>query len=238
MFQSKKGTFFLLLSVAFLLCCCSLFIKKPALSVFGIRSATSSPQRPTILLDAGHGGRDPGKVSVQGVLEKDINLAIVMKIKQLLANHPVNVILTRKEDKDLSTTDTNYKNSDLDNRIRLIQEASPVLAVSIHQNSYPDSSVIGAQCFYHKESEQSRQLASLLQQQIILTTSQTKIREIKNNESYYLLKYSPVTTAIVECGFLSSPEEEALLTNPDYQDKLAWAIHLGILQYLNSISSS
>ena len=190
MFQSKKGTFFLLLSVAFLLCCCSLFIKKPALSVFGIRSATSSPQPPTILLDAGHGGRDPGKVSVQGVLEKDINLAIVMKIKQLLANHPVNVILTRKEDKDLSTTDTNYKNSDLDNRIRLIQEASPVLAVSIHQNSYPDADVYGAQCFYPTESEAGKNLASIIQNQIITAylADMNKYTEntesVKNNKIY------------------------------------------------------
>ena len=124
--------------------------------------------------------------------------------------------------------------SDLKNRISLIEKHAPTLVVSIHQNSYPDPSVIGAQCFYHKESEESEKLATLLQNQIITNTRQTKIREIKNNESYYLLKYSPATTAIIECGFLSSPEEEKLLLSEAYQDQMAWAIHLGILQYLKT----
>ena len=219
--------------VFLLLCFFSLFIKEPILSVFQPQTSVADNQYPTIVLDAGHGGKDPGKVSEQGALEKDINLSIVLKVKQLLSGHPVNVILTREDDRDLSTRESDYKISDLENRIQLIQEYSPVLAVSIHQNSYPDASVIGAQCFYHQGSDSGKELASLLQNQIILTTSQSKIREIKNNESYYLLKYSPVTTAIVECGFLSSPTEEALLLSPEYQDQLAWAIHLGILQYLN-----
>ena len=234
MFQSKnKSLLSLLLMVFLLLCFFSLFLKEPSLSVFNSQTSDGREDFPTILLDAGHGGRDPGKVSEQGTLEKDLNLSITLKVKQLLDGHPVNVILTRQEDKDLSTTDSDYKISDLQNRVNLIQEHTPTLAVSIHQNSYPDPSVIGAQCFYHQGSDSGKELASLLQNQIILTTSQSKIREIKNNESYYLLKYSPVTTAIVECGFLSSPQEEALLLSEEYQDKIAWAIHLGILQYLN-----
>ena len=235
MFQSKNQSFFSLLVMIFLLLCFfSVFAAEPVLSVFGSRLVTSKESYPTILLDAGHGGKDPGKVSEQGTLEKDINLAITLKVKQLLSQHPVNVILTRDKDTDLSTSDTNHKVSDLENRIKLIREHSPVLAISIHQNSYPDPSVVGAQCFYHKESESGKELARLLQNQIVTSTAQTKIREIKNNESYYILKHSPVTTAIVECGFLSSPKEEALLLSSEYQDRMAFAIHLGILQFLNN----
>ena len=232
--QSSRFPFSLLLLTFLLLCCLSVYLSSPVLSVFNSGASGSSSSKPVIILDAGHGGRDPGKVSEGGTLEKDINLAIALKVNKLLSSHSVDVILTRDSDTDLATTDTGHKMSDLKNRIDLIKKHTPTLVVSIHQNSYPDPSVIGAQCFYHKESEASRTLATLLQEQIISHTSQEKIREIKNNESYYILKESPATTAIVECGFLSSPEEEKLLLSEAYQNKLAWAIHLGILQYLKT----
>lgn len=239
MFQSQNKSLLPLLFMVFLLLCClSLFLKEPVLSVFGYGKGIDSSHYPTIVLDPGHGGQDPGKVSEQGTLEKDINLSIALKVKQLLASQPVKVILTRDSDVDLSTTDSGHKMSDLKNRIDLITEHSPLLTVSIHQNSYPDPSVIGAQCFYRQGSEEGRQLAQILQTQIVASTNQTKIREIKDNESYYLLKNSPVTTAIVECGFLSSPQEEALLLTEEYQDKMAWAIHLGILQYISTVHNS
>lgn len=237
MFKSKfRISFPLLLFVFLLLCCLSLFLSDPALSVISTHVSGNSNDRPLIILDAGHGGRDPGKVSDAGTLEKDINLAITLKVRELLASHSIDIVLTRDSDSDLSTTDKGHKMSDLENRIALIEKHSPDLVVSIHQNSYPDPLVVGAQCFYHKESEEGQKLATLLQNQIVTNTTQTKIREIKNNESYYILKYSPATTAIIECGFLSSPEEEKLLLSEAYQDKMAWAIHLGILQYLKTAS--
>ena len=108
------------------------------------------------------------------------------------------------------------------------------LVISIHQNSYTDSRIYGAQCFYYTSSKEGKELASILQDQIIHSTNQTKIRKIKSNTDYYLLKYSTLTTVIVECGFLSNPEEEKLLSGDEYQRKMAWAIHLGILKYLNT----
>ena len=141
--------------------------------------------------------------------------------------------MTRIEDKDLSTTSANFKISDMKERIALIEKSNADLVISIHQNSYTDSKVYGAQCFYCTNSTEGEELASIIQKQIIASTNQTKIREIKSNNDYYLLKHSPIPTVIVECGFLSNPAEEKLLLTDEYQRKMAWAIHLGVLQYLN-----
>ena len=192
-----------------------------------------SPSSPTIIIDAGHGGRDPGKVGSLGTLEKDINLQISFILKDILEAQDIHVIMTRDTDKDLSKTTANFKVSDMKERVTLIQENNAALVISIHQNSYTTPEVYGAQCFYHTNSTEGKQLAAIIQNQIITSTSQTKIRPIKGNNDYYLLKHSPVPTVIVECGFLSNPEEEKLLLTEDYQRKIAWAIHLGILQYIN-----
>lgn len=188
---------------------------------------------PIIIIDPGHGGKDPGKVGTKGTLEKDINLEIALYLKEILENQDIEVILTRDSDTDLSITSSNRKLSDMKERLALIQESNAVLVVSIHQNSYTSPEIYGAQCFYHTNSAEGEQLASIIQKQIITSTNQTKIREIKGNNDYYLLKHSPLPTVIVECGFLSNQEEEKLLLTEEYQRKMAWAIHLGVLQYLN-----
>lgn len=187
----------------------------------------------TIVIDAGHGGPDPGKVSESGTLEKDINLKITYILKEMLEAQNINVIMTREEDKDLATETSHRKLSDIKERVKLMEASNADAIISIHQNSYPDSDIYGAQCFYPTNSEEGKNLATILQNQIIETTNQTKIREIKANDDYYLLKHSSTPIVIVECGFLTNPEEEQLLLNHDYQRKLAWAIHMGILKYLN-----
>lgn len=190
---------------------------------------------PTIIIDAGHGGSDPGKVGINGTLEKDINLNIALYLKEILESQDMTVILTREKDIDLATDSTNFKTSDMRNRTSLINENNANLVISIHQNSYTDPNVYGAQCFYYTPSQEGKLLASFVQEQIITSTFQTKIREIKGNTDYYLLKNSNVPTVIVECGFLSNPDEEKLLSREIYQRKMAWAIHLGVLKYcLNS----
>lgn len=192
-----------------------------------------SPPSPTIIIDAGHGGKDPGKVGSSGTLEKDINLQIALYLKEILKAQDINVLMTREEDKELTTNETNRKISDMKERLSLIQKSNADLVISIHQNSYTSTNVYGAQCFYHTDSAEGKQLAAIIQNQIITSTNQTKIREIKSNNDYYLLKHSPVPTVIVECGFLSNPEEEKLLLTETYQRNIAWAIHLGIIQYIN-----
>lgn len=187
----------------------------------------------TVVIDPGHGGRDPGKVGTMGTLEKDINLQISLFLKEMLESQDIKVIMTRTEDQDLSNTSTNFKISDIKKRVALIKESAADLVISIHQNSYTVPDVYGAQCFYCTNSTEGEKLASLIQKQIIASTNQTKIRNIKSNNDYYLLKHSPVPTIIAECGFLSNPQEERTLLSEDYQRKMAWAIHLGILQYFH-----
>ena len=196
------------------------------------KAITKKAQK-TILIDAGHGGRDPGKVGIADTLEKDINLKIAFYLKELLEHQNIQVLMTREKDEDLAATSDNFKTSDMKKRISLIQESNADLVVSIHQNSYTTPDVYGAQCFYFTDSEEGKILASTIQKQIIISTNQTKVREIKSNSDYYLLKHSPLPTVIVECGFLSNPDEERLLLTKEYQRNMAWAIHLGILHYLN-----
>ena len=189
----------------------------------------------TVVLDAGHGGMDPGKVGVAGTLEKELNLEIVYRVKRLLEQNNVQVILTRESDAGLYTeADSNKKSADMKKRIAIIEKEAPALVVSIHQNSYTSPSCKGAQVFYFEGSESGERLAGILQDVIKETLADGNTREAKGNSSYYMLKKSTATSVIVECGFLSNPEEEALLLQEEYQEKMAWAIHLGILQYLNA----
>ena len=117
-------------------------------------------------------------------------------------------------------------------RVSLIDEVHPVITVSIHQNSYPEEYVHGAQVFYYDGSKEGQKLADLLQKQLVEKMDPENHRQIKANDSYYLLKKTDIPIVIVECGFLSNQDEAALLCQEDYQDRLAWAIHMGILQYL------
>ncbi|MDE6916259.1 MAG: N-acetylmuramoyl-L-alanine amidase [Lachnospiraceae bacterium] len=188
----------------------------------------------TIVIDAGHGGIDPGKIGVNNALEKDINLAIALKVERNLRENGINVVMTRTDDSGLyKETDSNKKVRDMKNRLAIIEEAKPALAVSIHQNSYPDASVSGVQVFYYKDSARSRDAAEILQTQLIRTLRPKKERVAKENGSYYLLKKTSVPIVIVECAFMSNPTEAALLTQDDYQEKVAWAIYMGIMQVIN-----
>lgn len=185
-------------------------------------------RRNLVVLDPGHGGRDPGKVGAQGEQEKDINLAISLKVKERLEKDGMEVVMTREKDVMLADEDaSNKKLEDLNNRIRIINERQPAVAVSIHQNSYSDASVKGAQVFYFTHSDKGKQAAEAMQKEL-LEFDQENTRKIKANDTYYLLKKTEVPTVIVECGFLSCPEEEALLTDEAYQKKLAEAIAKGI----------
>lgn len=188
-----------------------------------------------VVLDAGHGGDDPGKIGINGSREKDINLAITNKVKAYLEANDIKVVLTREGDAGLYDAQAeNKKVQDMKRRIEIMEEARPVAVVSIHQNSYPEEYVKGAQVFYHKDSKDGEQLATLLQEQMREKLDPENHRQIKANDSYYLLKKTQIPTVIVECGFLSNSKEAALLTEEEYQDRVAWAIHMGILQYLNN----
>ena len=182
----------------------------------------------TIVLDAGHGGSDPGKVGVNGVLEKEVNLQITMKIKEILEKKDIQVILTRETDEMLCSEDTdNRKRDDMKQRVEMINKVNPFLAVSIHQNSYTDPQVSGAQVFYYSESEEGKKMAEFMQNALLEIDSVNR-RMAKANNSYYLLKRTKVPTIIVECGFLSNPSEAEKLKSKEYQETIANAIVKGI----------
>ena len=167
-------------------------------------------------------------MGAQGEQEKDINLAISLKVKERLEKDGMEVVMTREKDVMLADEDaSNKKLEDLNNRISIINERQPAVAVSIHQNSYSDESVKGAQVFYFTHSDKGKQAAEAMQKEL-LEFDQENTRKIKANDTYYLLKKTEVPTVIVECGFLSCPEEAALLTDEAYQKKLAEAIAKGI----------
>lgn len=153
----------------------------------------------TIVVDAGHGGIDPGKVGINNALEKDINLAIALKLERNLKEGGVNVVMTRRDDNGLyKEGDNNKKVRDMKNRLAIIEEAKPSLAVSIHQNSYPSASVSGVQVFYYKDSTAGKEAAQIMQTQLIKTLKPAKERVAKDNNSYYLLKKTSVPIIIVE----------------------------------------
>lgn len=189
----------------------------------------------TIVIDAGHGGRDPGKVGVNKALEKDINLEIALRLKNLLEQNDIDVVMTRQDDEGLySESDSNKKRVDLNKRIEIINSSSAVFAISIHQNSFQDESIKGAQVFYHAQSNQGKELAIILQEQMKATIKDNNHRKVKSNTSYYMLKHTTCPLVIVECGYLSNWREAELLLDDEYQEKMAWAIHLGIMRYLNN----
>lgn len=182
-----------------------------------------------VVVDAGHGGSDPGKVSSSGKKEKDLNLAIAMKLKAELEQRGIKVIMTRTDDAGLATQGAvNKKKSDMINRIEIINNSSAVCFISIHQNSYSSANVKGAQVFYYGKSEEGKKLAQNLQASLIENVDKSNNRMAKEGNDYYILRKTSIPGVIVECGFLSCPEEEAKLSDEDYQNKIANAIALVI----------
>ena len=185
-----------------------------------------------IVLDAGHGGFDSGKVGANGSLEKEINLQITEKCKKYLEQSGYKVVMTREDDNGLyDEASSNKKREDMNARVNLMNTSEAVLAVSIHQNSYTGAACSGAQVFYYTGSESGKQLAGYIQDSIIVRVQPRNTRQIKANSDYFILKHSKVPTVIVECGFLSNTDEEQRLCDDTYQEKLAWAITMGIVQY-------
>lgn len=180
----------------------------------------------TVVVDARHGGPDGGKTGVNGKLEKELNLIIAEKVKKLLEEEGIAVIMTREEDGWLAET----RIGDLKERVRIMNESKADLAVSIHQNSYHEESVFGAQVFYYTTSGEGKAAAEILQNELLEIDPENKKRE-KANNTYYILKKTEVPTVIVECGFLSNHKEAEKLSDEAYQGKIAEAVVKGIKSF-------
>ena len=186
-----------------------------------------------IVVDAGHGGFDSGKVGIGNILEKEINLAIARKVQENLEAAGIEVVMTRESDQGLyDENEENKKQQDMKKRCEMINESGADLAVSIHQNSYTEEYVCGPQVFYYETSQKGKELAQILQETLNEKLDIARPREIKADNTYYILKKTQIPTVIAECGFLSNTEEAEKLTSEEYQEQVAEAVCEGILQYL------
>lgn len=197
----------------------------------------------TIIIDAGHGGIDGGTHSADGTLEKDINLNIALRLKEILQSFGLNVITTRETDKSIHSEGVqgirNQKISDIKNRLHIIETTDNAVFVSIHQNYYTQPQYSGAQIFYSKNNPLSETLAQSVRASIINNLQKENTREIKKSgKEIYLLNSATVPAVMVECGFLSNKAEADLLKTEDHQQKMAFFIAMGIIDYLNSTEES
>ncbi|MGI5891226.1 MAG: N-acetylmuramoyl-L-alanine amidase [Bacillota bacterium] len=184
----------------------------------------------TIFIDPGHGGKDPGVISKNGLLEKDINLAISRSLAEILRQSGATVVLSRENDVIVDET----KRADLDRRLQLMTDTNSAVCISIHGNSFPKKThVYGAQVFYNKSDEKGRQLAESIQSEVSII-SQSNRKALAHPDAY-ILQHNSIPIALVEVGFFSNDREEALLQDKDYQWQLAWGIYSGIVKYFITV---
>lgn len=189
----------------------------------------------TIVIDAGHGVPDEGAQSRNGTTEAETNLKIAIKLQNLLEQSGCNVILTRSDENAIYDLDSKTlkqkKISDIHNRVKIGNESSADAFVSIHLNKIPQQQYDGWQTFYKSNSEQGKKLATLIQSNLNESIPKENNRVAKTIENIYIIKHVEVPIAIVECGFLSNEEEEKKLLEDSYQDRLAWGIYNGIIDF-------
>ncbi|MBR2704942.1 MAG: N-acetylmuramoyl-L-alanine amidase CwlD [Clostridia bacterium] len=188
-----------------------------------------------IVIDAGHGIPDEGAESQNGVSEAKINLNIALKLQKLLEQSGATVILTRSDDNGIYDIDSKTlkekKVSDLKNRVKIGNEVSADAFISIHLNKIPQQKYYGWQTFYKSSDENSIKLANSIQNNLNKAIKKNNDRIPMKLDSIYIVKNVEIPITIVECGFLSNPDEEKELLNDEYQNRLAWGIYSGIMDY-------
>lgn len=188
-----------------------------------------------IVIDAGHGKPDEGAQSSRGTTEAETNLKIALKLQNLLEQSGSSVVLTRSDENAIYDLDAKTlkekKISDIHNRVKIGNESSADIFVSIHLNKIPQPQYDGWQTFYKEGSEEGARLAKAIQENLNKTIQKENNRVAKTIDKIYIIKHVEIPTTIVECGFLSNPEEEKNLLQDEYQNKLAWGIYNGIVDY-------
>ncbi len=204
---------------------------------------TSTPSsNKTVVIDAGHGSPDEGAESSNGTTEAQINLKIALKVQNLLEQTGCTVILTRSDNNAIYDLDSKTlrqkKVSDIKNRVKIGNESSADIFVSIHLNKIPQQQYYGWQCFYNSKNENSKMLAEQLQENLNESIQKENKRVAMNLNTVYIMKNVEIPISIVECGFLSNPEEEKQLQEDEYQNRLAWGIYNGITDYFYNLENS
>ena len=199
-----------------------------------LNDATPSPKK-TVILDAGHGGEDGGASSADGLLEKDLNLALALTMRDILAANGVNVILTRDSDTLLYDRNVDFqgrkKMLDMAARLKIAENATEPVFVSLHMNTFPHPACEGVQVWYSENNDASFELAKTIHATTQELLQHKNDRPVKRSgSSIYLLHHLGCPAVLVECGFLSSPKEAALLADEAYRQQLALTLCMGILR--------
>lgn len=225
--------------------CCAAIAAFAALCWYGKNSGEAvmtaakvktSMEKPVIVLDAGHGGMDGGCVSVNEVPEKGINLSIVESLRDGLKILGYDVVCTRESDISIYDEGTeglsNQKKSDMKNRLEIFSRYSDGISISIHQNQFTDGKYSGAQMFYSEKNSEGEKLAGVMQKQFVSLLQPDNTRETKPvGDELYLLNNTENPAVMIECGFLSNPEEAAKLESADYQKQIAFTVLTGVVEY-------
>lgn len=198
---------------------------------------------PVIIVDPGHGGVDGGAIGADGTYEKHLNLIIAQKLNDILNLSGIKTIMIRNDDVSIhnnsAKTIREKKVSDLHNRLKIIEETQNAIFISIHQNSFENSKYYGSEVFYSPNNAESKKLAGIIQNNIIQLLQPSNTRVIKKADSSIFILYKAKKTAVmIECGFISNIEEVNRLKAPEYQQKMAFAIFCGILNYVNSLEEN
>lgn len=225
-----RKTMLIFISVLLVCIMCSLLV------VGVISTADYGKLGLTVVIDAGHGGRDGGCVGVNtNVKESDLNLVYASVLGEYFKRTGIKVVYTRTSKNGLySIFGRNYKQEDMKNRKEIIETANADMVISIHMNTFPISTEKGAQVFYYKDSEESKLVAECIQKQF--KSNLAYGRSLAKTGDYYILNCTSLPSILIECGFLSSPEEEQLLISEDYQKTLCYYIFCGVVQYFGVVS--
>ena len=208
-----------------------------AISIRKARATFKMPMGNLIVfIDPGHGGIDPGASGKFGITEDKINLKISLILRKFIEQSGGIALMTRDDEGGLYSEGEGRirlkKNEDLRNRYEMINDSGADIFISIHLNSFPQSQYYGAQTFYQKGHEKSKKLAESIQKELVEVIQNNNHRKAKSIDTIYLLRRINIPGVLVECGFLSNPQEERLLQDDEYQEKIAWAIYTGIIRYL------
>lgn len=212
----------------------SYFAGERVASAGGGEEPAAARDKITVIIDAGHGGRDGGASTEGGVLEKDLNLAVALKLRDLVSQLDAYVIMTRETDVMLADESSAHKKrDDLNARLNMARERENCIFVSIHMNKFPVEKYSGLQVYYSGNNEESLALAEAIQRKAGEFLRKGNARTVKKaDSSIYILHHIEVPAVLVECGFLSNPEEAALLCTEEYQNKLAAVIFAAVAEYL------
>lgn len=240
--MNKSNTFFIKYSIITLIICalvCVIIIFSSNMTGASAQSSYASEEGSpvTVIIDAGHGGEDGGTQSRDGLLEKDLNLDIAKRLSLIFSQNGVNVIMTRSDDRLLYDKNGDYKGRkkalDAQARLNIASEDPNAIFISIHQNYFSSSQYSGLQVWYSGNDNRSMELAQYIQSGVKNTLQPNNNRQIKlAGSNIYLLEHVKNPAVLIECGFLSNPEEAKRLSDPTYRQNLSEVIYRSVTEYI------